>query len=234
MVLALLVGVGLLALRRNLVSSTSLLVFAVLVPSVILHEIGHGAVALAFGDETAKRAGRLTLNPLAHVDPLGTIVVPGLMLLSGLGAIGWAKPVPIDPRRMRSPRNNALVVSLAGPVINLLIATVASVLYRVTTDIGTLPPGVVPAPMWARTLYMVGFVNVLLAVFNLLPVPPLDGSAVIERLLPASWWPGYLRIRTYGLPLLLAVLVLGPLLFHYSVLYLVFEPAFNLWNRLLG
>jgi Zn-dependent protease len=233
-VLALLIGAGLLAVRRNLISSTSLLFFAVLVPSVILHEISHGVAALACGDNTAKQAGRLTLNPMAHVDPVGTIVLPGIMLLSGLGAIGWAKPVPIDPTRMRHPRNNVLLVSLTGPATNLVIAAAASVVYRLTSSVGLLPAGTIPAPMWARTLYLFGFVNVLLAVFNLLPVPPLDGSAVVERLLPASWWPGYLKVRSYGLPILIGVVLIGPLLFHRSVFSFVFDPALNLWNRLLG
>src|SRR2546425_6818058 len=107
-------------------NQTTLILVAVLIPSVMLHEISHGAVALAFGDDTAKRAGRLTLNPIAHVDPFGTIVLPLILALSSSGVFGWAKPVPVNPRRLRNPRQQALLVSLAGPVTNLGLAFIAS------------------------------------------------------------------------------------------------------------
>src|SRR3989442_8164733 len=99
-------------------SQTTLILLAVLVPSVMLHEISHGAVALAFGDDTAKRAGRLTLNPIANIDPFGTIILPLILALSGAGMFGWAKPVPVNPARLRHPRQEALLVSLAGPPTN--------------------------------------------------------------------------------------------------------------------
>src|SRR2546423_4511052 len=106
-------------------SQTTVLLLAVLIPSVMLHEISHGAVALAFGDDTAKRAGRLTLNPIAHVDPFGTVILPLMLALSGAGMFGWAKPVPVDPSRLRNPRQQALLVSLAGPVTNIALALLA-------------------------------------------------------------------------------------------------------------
>src|SRR6266542_4678139 len=111
-------------------NDTTLILLAVLVPSVMLHEISHGAVALAFGDDTAKRAGRLTLNPIAHIDPFGTIILPLILALSGAGMLGWAKPVPVNPARLRRPRQDALLVSLAGPVTDIGLALLAIVLMH--------------------------------------------------------------------------------------------------------
>src|SRR3979490_1576266 len=109
------------AVERHIISTTSLLLLAVVVPSIILHEVSHGVVALWFGDDTAKRAGRLPLNPIPHIDPFGTIILPAVLTLSGAGAFGYAKPVPVNVERLRRPRNQGLLVSLAGPVTNLLL-----------------------------------------------------------------------------------------------------------------
>ena len=116
-----------------------------LIPSIILHEISHGVVALAFGDDTAKRAGRLTLNPVKHIDPVGTILVPAVLSLSGLGAYGWAKPVPVNTNRLRSPRNHTVLVSLVGPLTNFVLAGLMAWLRAtaplVTRQIGHAQPG---------------------------------------------------------------------------------------------
>ncbi|MGI8686294.1 MAG: site-2 protease family protein, partial [Acidimicrobiales bacterium] len=107
---------------RDVVTTHTVLLLAVLFGSVILHEVSHGVVALRFGDDTAKRAGRLTLNPISHVDPFGTIILPVILVLVGSSPFGWAKPVPVNPSRMRSPRNHSLLVSLAGPATNIVLA----------------------------------------------------------------------------------------------------------------
>ena len=179
-----LVVIGLVAIAlysvRHTFSSTTIIVFAVAVPSIILHELAHGVTALAFGDDTAKRAGRLTLNPVRHVDPIGTLVLPGVLALAGLGAFGYAKPVPINPSRMRSPRNSALIVSLAGPATNLALAGVSILLLRLARPAGTAQAvnflvsnfGVTSLNLTDRVLYLFGFVNVTLAVFNALPDTP--------------------------------------------------------------
>jgi Zn-dependent protease len=222
------------------VGSTSLLVFAVVVPSIILHELAHGVTALAFGDDTAQKAGRLTLNPIRHVDPFGTLLLPGLLALAGLGAFGYAKPVPINPARMRHPRDAALIVSLAGPATNLLIAGLSILLLHVARPPGTArmvglkvssPFGGVGAlDLTDRTLYLLGFVNVTLAVFNALPIPPLDGSAVVARLLPRSALPAWYSFQRYAMPVLLIVVLLDPGAF----LAHVFGPAQRAWARLLS
>ena len=196
---------------------TTVILIAVLVPSVILHEISHGAVALVFGDDTAKRAGRLTLNPVAHIDPLGTIVLPLILALTGAGMFGWAKPVPVDPGRLRNPRRHGLLVSLAGPATNIVIALAAALLLRPFHRGGT-----------AEVLFFVGVINVVLAAFNLLPIPPLDGSAVVERFLPRRWLPSWFRLRQYSMGLLLVVVLLLP-----QVLARVFGFAEHLWRHLL-
>ena len=199
---------------------------AAIVPSIIFHEVSHGVVALWFGDDTAKRAGRLTLNPIAHVDPFGTILLPALLSLSGLGAFGYAKPVPVNVRRLRHPRQHSLYVSLAGPLTNFAIAAVALVLFRLLRPnalgfIDDLPV----LPQW---LFWLGLVNVLLGVFNLLPIPPLDGSAMIERFLPHSWWPTWLRFRQWGFGILLLLIFVIP-----GALDRVFDPAIELWFDLI-
>jgi Zn-dependent protease len=216
--------VALIAVQRGVVNSTTLLLIAVVVPSIILHEVSHGAVALLFGDDTARRAGRLTLNPIKHIDPFGTLILPAILALSGFGVFGYAKPVPVNTRRMRNPRNDGLVVSLAGPLVNICLALLSVVWIRATHHPIYLDSG----PLLDRAVFWFGYVNVLLAVFNLLPIPPLDGSAIVERILPRTWWPGWQRIRQYALPALILIVLLAP-----SVLNKVFDPARNLWLNLL-
>lgn len=226
--------------RRHLVSTESVLFFAALIPSVILHEVTHGVAALAFGDDTAKRAGRITLNPVRHVDPVGTVVLPAILLLTSGIAFGYAKPVPVNQRRMRSPRNHGLLTALAGPFTNIVLAGLAALVLGVLAppDLAAVKLAVSHGQsidftgsgwsMLARLVFEVGFANTILAAFNLIPLPPLDGSAVIERILPVRLWPGYLRLRQYAMPILLLVV-----LFSGSLLNHVFRPAMSLWSRAL-
>lgn len=156
----------------------------ILIFSVIVHEVMHGYIALIFGDHTAERAGRLTLNPIPHIDPIGTILLPGATLLlgylfpgSGGFLIGWAKPVPVNPLNFSDIRKGELFVSSAGVLSNFVLALVFAVLYHITN---ALTPNLL-----ARTIFEFGVqINLVLAVFNLLPVPPLDGSKVLITLLP--------------------------------------------------
>jgi len=197
------------------------LVYLALVPSIILHEVSHGWVALAFGDDTAKRAGRLTLNPIPHIDALGTIILPGLLVLSGSAPFGWAKPVPVTPSRLRNPRQQSVLVSLVGPATNIALAVIAAAAFD------ALRPAD-PTSDVTRFALAFGYANVLLAAFNLLPIPPLDGSAIIERFLPARLWPRWLRFRQYSMGVLLIVVFLLP-----GVLSNVFDRALRLWEHLL-
>ncbi|HZP28859.1 MAG TPA: site-2 protease family protein [Acidimicrobiia bacterium] len=181
----------------------ALILFGCLVVAIILHEISHGVAALAFGDDTAKRAGRLTLNPIPHIDPFGSIILPALGAISGLPVIGWAKPVPVNPARMRHPRRDIVFVSLAGPLTNFVLMAIAAVVARAELrGSGSILGGAIDTSSSSLLLEITFFfavVNLLLGIFNLLPIPPLDGSALVERLLPRAWLPAWYRFRPYGL-----------------------------------
>jgi len=219
--------------RTHRITEEEIILFCVIVPSIILHEISHGWVALAFGDDTAKRAGRLTLNPLAHVDLVGTIIVPAIMALSGVGMFGWAKPVPVNLGRLRHPRNEGVLVSLAGPATNVLLAALAYGAFRVFHGDETITLTGAFGALWAEVVFFLGLTNIWLAVFNMIPVPPLDGSVLFERLLPRAWWPAYLRFRPYTMPVLVALVFLNFLL-HPGPLTWMYTHLFTWWAGRLG
>ena len=212
--------VAYLVVSGHLLSRSSLILLAVLFPSVILHEVSHGAVAYVFGDPTARDAGRLTLNPLKHIDPFGTVILPAMLVLAGAPAFGYAKPVPVNVRRLRDPRNQSLLVSLAGPATNLVLVAVATVAFRVWR----------PSPFTTagEVVLSLGYINVVLAIFNMIPLPPLDGSAIVERMLPAQWWPGWLKLRQYSMGILLLILLVLPAKYGLSR---VIDPATRFWLR---
>ncbi len=176
------------------------LIAAVLTLSLVLHELGHALAALWAGDDTARRAGRVTLNPLAHLDPMGTL----LLLFAGLG---WAKPVPIYPPNFRRYRTGLFVVSIAGIVINLTLALGFALLLRSVFQ--TDPEAVARALLYrevtgwaglvALTSFYAGLINLILALFNLLPIPPLDGSKILQSLLPLRWHALLWRLERYSL-----------------------------------
>jgi Zn-dependent protease len=218
--LVVLVAVGIAVLWVSHLSRSTWLRLGVLIPAIILHEVSHGVVALAFGDDTAKKAGRLTLNPIAHVDPVGSIALPLLLAVAGAPLFGWAKPVPVNPRNLRNPRQETLLVSLAGPATNIVLAIGAAAVLRTATH-SSLPIDIA---------LQFGIINVVLATFNLIPIPPLDGSAIIERFLPANWWPGWLRLRQYSFAILFLLVFLLP----GNYLGRLFDFSLNLWGHLWG
>jgi len=180
--------------------------------AITVHEVAHGWMAKQFGDMTADREGRLTLNPVKHIDPVGTIIVPGLLLITFTGFIfGWAKPVPVDARNFKDPKKAMMVVALAGPLSNLLMAIGWALLIRVAVAINV---EFVSMPL----IYMgvAGItINLVLALINLLPIPPLDGSRVLSGLLPDYWAWRYNQLERYGFLILLLLLmtnVLGMIL----------------------
>ncbi|MHB8380061.1 MAG: site-2 protease family protein [Acidimicrobiales bacterium] len=200
--------------------------FISLVPSVVLHEVAHGYVANLFGDPTAKEQRRLTLNPLRHVDPFGTVIMPALLVFSHLPAFGYAKPVPVNPSRMRNPRKQVLWMALAGPAVNVVLSAVGFAYCEFEIR-------VVHSQNSNALLFGIAFglVNLVLAVFNLLPIPPLDGSAVIERFIPMRHLPRYYHFRQRALPFFFIFLFLD-----YSFLHIgtnLLPDLENWWVNLL-
>jgi Zn-dependent protease len=191
--------------------SQLLLILPVFVFCVVVHECAHGLMALWCGDATAKERGRLTLNPLAHLDPVGSLLVPGvLLLLHSPFMLGWAKPVPIDRSRLRDLRNDPVKVALAGPTSNLLLALICAGLARVASPLASAPGGVAAFFAPLETMALAGVVlNAVLALFNLLPIPPLDGSWVLMRFLRLRHIILLHQFRLVGM-LLVAALVASP------------------------
>lgn len=181
-----------------------------LVFAIVLHEISHGWVANFFGDPTARRKGRLSLNPLRHVDPVGTIALPLILAVSGAPVFGWAKPVPVVARRMRNPRLHMMLVAVAGPGMNLLLAVLAAFAIAL---LSWFAPG--DGIGWQfLSLNLINFlvINIFLAVFNMLPIPPFDGGHVVEGLLPRPLAARYKKLGRFGFPILIFLLVLLPIL----------------------
>jgi Zn-dependent protease len=214
------------------ITEQEIIIFCVIVPSIILHEISHGWVAKAFGDDTAARAGRLTLNPVVHVDPVGTLIVPALLSLSSIGVIGWAKPVQVNVARLRSPRNQGVLVSLAGPATNAALAAVLGFVFVHFIRQSLLSTG--NFSVLDQVVFFGSLVNVGLCAFNLIPVPPLDGSVLFERLLPARWWPTYLRYRQYTMPVLLGLVLLNFFLYPHGPLTYLYDHLYSWWAGVLG
>jgi Zn-dependent protease len=202
-----------------------------LVLAIVCHEVAHGGVAWLCGDATAQRLGRLTLNPLRHVDPIGTVLVPGMLAIAPLVfgtppfLFGWAKPVPIDPRNFGHPRRDEMLVALAGPGTNLVLATACAL------GLGALSRSVVGEPSSgvvavARMLQQGIVANCVLAVFNLIPVPPLDGGRVLSALLPFSGRRALASFERVGMVVVLLVA------FNTGVVGMLVQPVVRFFFRL--
>ena len=195
-------GIG----RPGSIGPTQVLVFVAFVFSVIIHECAHGLMAHWCGDDTAVDAGRITLNPVSHIDPVFTIVLPAILLLTTGTAFGGAKPVPVNPNNMRNPRRDMMWVSWVGPASNLWLAA----MFMLAINLAPLAP-----TAWGKgfveVMFMAAMVNVVLAVFNLLPIPPLDGSGILIPLLPREMGEHVESLRPYGLFIIFGLLWLGAL-----------------------
>ncbi|MDD5251919.1 MAG: site-2 protease family protein [Patescibacteria group bacterium] len=208
----------------------ALLSVAALLVSLTVHEYCHALVAYFLGDETARRYGRLTLNPAAHIDPIGTILIPLFGILTGLPVIGWAKPVPVNPYNLRHGKWGGVIVSLAGPASNFTIAILSLLLLRVAMSV----VGLGETNLLVLFLYALATISISLGVFNLLPVPPLDGSALLERLFDhPRYRPMLVFLETRG-PFLLLMLVFLDSFLPFSILGWLFNGVAGFIFRLVG
>lgn len=185
-----------------------------LIPGFVLHELSHGVAADRFGDPTPRAMGRITLNPARHADPFGSVILPGLLLLPWLlgnpstPVFAYAKPMPVNPSNLREPDRQMMWIALVGPLTNLALAAAGAALYRLAGEAVAADPG--RGGLLARFVVIFVFTNVFLAVFNLLPIPPLDGSRVLARFLPARARQVYASLEPYGALFLLLIFFLIP------------------------
>jgi Zn-dependent protease len=209
-----------------------------LVIAIVFHEVAHGWTALALGDPTAKEQRRLSLNPIRHVDPVGTLLVPGALAMFGGPIFGWAKPVPVIKERLNNPRFGMMVVAAAGPGTNFLLAALAAIALGLTLPLGAqlLPTdsGMMrlagadgSIDFVATGLFYFILVNVFLGIFNLLPIPPFDGSHVVEGALPRRWVHHYERLRPFGMLLFLGLIAVTWLAPGLGVLENTIGPPVN-------
>jgi len=205
--------------------NTIIFLFAVIIGAITIHEFSHAFTAYLMGDMTAKRLGRVTLNPIAHMDPLGTIMMI-VTLMGGVG-IGWGKPVPVNPYNLRgNPKTSMAIVSFAGPASNLLTAIFLAALL----NLGMIPP----ATFAIRGVLLAINISVVLAVFNLIPLPPLDGFSVLLGLLPDRHAYSLSRLGNYGPGVLLA-LIFGGYMLHINFLGMILGPPVDgILNLLIG
>lgn len=185
--------------------SLALILVPALIIAIVFHEVAHGLVANALGDHTARDERRLSLNPLRHVDPVGSLLVPGFLALVKGPIFGWAKPVPVNRWNLRDPRYGMVAVAAAGPATNFLLGLLGAIGLGIATGVSPLAAGA-ETPLWVQGMFLFITINVFIALFNLLPIPPFDGSHIVEGLLPPRLARHYGRLRPFGMALFIALI----------------------------
>ncbi len=205
--------------------------------SIVVHEVSHGWMAYRLGDDTAKRMGRLTLNPMSHIDPMGTVILPLIMIIMGGPVFGWAKPVPFNPynfNRNVNVRSGAMWVALAGPVSNLGLAFISCFIFVAVQKFFSGLPSIIYFSITQLAQALI-FINLVLASLNLIPIPPLDGSKILMRFLPPKYNPYFLMLERYGFLILIILLATGvfssliwvPVKFLYGIFLLIPRLLFS-------
>ena len=205
------------------------------VPAIVCHEACHGFAAYKLGDPTAKRAGRLSFNPLKHIDPFGTVIMPLLLMAMNMPVFGYAKPVPYNPAYFKDPRKGDLIVGLAGPAANLVLAVLGAAVYTLVMLV--LPVNALAQnevfyyfltlflPMFSNEIFyyfltlflpMFSLINLYLMFFNLLPIPPLDGSSIFAFFLPQKYLPQYYKVQRYAFPIFMIAVILVPYVLRFN------------------
>ncbi len=201
-----------------------------LVLAIVCHEVSHGFVAYRLGDPTAKMLGRLTLNPISHVDPIGTIIMPMILFMTGAPVLGYAKPVPINPMNFKNPKKDMAVSAAAGPITNLLIAILSSLTIAVIIiPLSAVLPAVITKTILMPLALMLQYsikINLFLAAFNLVPIPPLDGGRVLIGFLPHNQAVSYSKIEPYGFIIIFGLIIVG------VAAYIIF-PIYQLLSLLV-
>lgn len=204
------------------------------IPAITLHEVGHAFVANRLGDPTAKRAGRISINPLKHIDPFGTVLMPLLLMVMNMPVFGYAKPVPYNPRYFKDPRKGDLLVGLSGPAANLLqalLGTAIAWLLALALPVDSLmASNQLFAYFYGMFLPLYVLINLFLMFFNLLPIPPLDGSSIFAFFCPVKYLPTYYKIQQYALPIFLVAAILLPEVLHVNPIGAYLDAtAYNLF-----
>lgn len=210
------------------------------IPAIVLHEVSHGFAAYKLGDPTAKSMGRLSLNPIKHIDPFGTVIMPLLLMVMGWPVFGYAKPVPYNPMYFKDKRRGDLIVGLAGPAANLVLALIGA---GITWALWPLVTGSNGQAMLSNTFFhyfyllflpMFVLINLYLMFFNLLPIPPLDGSSIFAFILPERFLPQYYRIQQYALPVFMIVVLVLPYVLNVNPIGVYLDvTAGNIANLLM-
>lgn len=198
--------------------------FAVVMFAISIHEAAHGWMANRFGDPTAKLQGRITLNPIAHIDLIGTIIFPLMLILMGAPVFGWAKPVMVNPLNLRNPKRDHMYIAASGPLSNIFTGIAAIIVFILLKRVGIVDlvnPGII-----TLLLFYLIIINIFLAIFNLIPIPPLDGSGIIEGILKGEALEFYQKIRPYGFIILILIIYAG-------VLDIIARPILSMVMNLL-